>query len=233
MPSCNDDSNQTSFVKDAASNYYKNNEDKFSFFVFDSKKIDSFFINYKGRSLEHTKLITAFDSLRTLSNINLNKDITNNYSIHTDNPRESDFKLATEVLRATSKEKNQEYFSHSLLYLFFYECLPTGLKYRWVQDFRGDFEFNVTFFNLLRTKCKTFDNHIYGSEGYWDENIRSVFGDFGVNEITAEKAKQIKECVEKSESFNDRRFQTDKVNFLEFLNNVIAGKWRLFLYDKN
>jgi hypothetical protein len=54
-----------------------------------------------------------------------------------------------------------------------------------------------------------------------------------MNEITAEKAKQIKDCIEKSESFNDSRFETDKVNFLEFLNNVIAGKWRLFLYDKN
>ena len=233
MSSCNDDSKQTSFVKDAASNYYKNNEDKFSFFVFDSKKIDSFLINYKGRSLQDTKLITAFDSLQTLSNINLKNDITNNYSSHTDNPRESDFKLASEVLRGTSKERNQEYFSHSLRYLFFYECLPAELGHKWVQDFRGDFEFNVTFFNLLRTKCKTFNNHTYGSEGYWDENIKKILGDFILNEITAEKAKQIKDCIEKNQSFNDSRFQIDKGNFLEFLNNVIAGKWQLFLHDKN
>jgi hypothetical protein len=233
MSSCNNDSRQTSFVEDAASNYYKNNEDKFSFLVFDSKKIDSFLINYEGRTLGDIKLITAFDSLQTHSNISSKNDFTDKYSSHTDDPKELDFKLASQVLKATSKEKNHEYFSHSLLYLYFHECLPNSLEYKWVQDFRGDFEFNVTFFNLLRTKCKTYDNHIYGSEGYWDENIRSVFGDFVMNEITAEKAKQIKDCIEKSESFNDSRFETDKVNFLEFLNNVIAGKWRLFLYDKN
>jgi len=97
----------------------------------------------------------------------------------------------------------------------------------------GDFEFNVTFFNRLRTNCKVFDKIIYGETGYWDKSIQSVFRHDIFNEITAENAKLIKNCVIKDTAFSDTRLKTDKDNFIYFLDQTIQNKWRLLLIDKN
>lgn len=212
--------------------YYSNNEDKFSFLVFDIEKVDSFFQKHNRLEPNSEELTNSFLQLTKTSEMSADSAAEKKYSKHTKKPDSSDSALAFELLKV-AKSNSREYFFPNLLHLFFYECLPEEFKNKWVQDVSGDFEFNVTFFNLLRTQCKAFNEHIFGSQGYWDESIRKVFGEFVINEITAQKAKEIKACINKAEVFNDSRLQADKQHFLEFLDNVIAGKWRLFLYDKN
>lgn len=219
-------------MKHAASNYYSNNEDKFGFLVFDSKKVDSFFRHYNQLEPQSKELVNAFEKLSEASGMEIDTNSEKKYAKHTDKPDSSDFVLAISLLKA-AKDSSAEYFFPNLVHLFFFQCLPNEFRYKWVQDVSGDFEFNVTFFNLLRTTCKTFEDHVYGSQGFWDENLGKVFGEFFINEITAQKAKDITACINQTESFSDGRLHADKEHFLAFLHNVIAGKWRLFLYDKN
>jgi hypothetical protein len=213
-------------------NYYPNNEDKFSFLVFDTKSVDSFFIKYTQLEPKNQVLTNAFLQLAKIPGAAIDSEMAEKWAKHTDRPDSSDSALAFELLDV-KRSNNEQYFIPNLLHLFFYECLPEEFRYKWVQDVSGGFEFNVSFFTLLRTQCKTFNEHIFGSQGFWDENIRKVLDEFVMNEITAQKAKEIKGCINQAEAFNDRRLRADKEHLLEFLDKVIEGKWRLFLYDKN
>ena len=215
----------------ASSNYYTNNEDKFGFLIFDGEKVDTFFKEYSPIQFKNDKLDSSFRKL-------LNTDFTFEadrikFNKHTRSPNASDYELAKNVLTATTDKDGEKYFGSSLNYLFFFECLPDEFQKKWTQTSLGDFEFNVTFFNLLRTKCKVFDDHIYGSIGYWDKDIKTVFQDRIYNEITASKAKLIKDCINQHTAFKDKRLQPDKDNFVLFLDLVINKSWRLFLIDKN
>ena len=70
-------------------------------------------------------------------------------------------------------------------------------------------------------------------EGYWDENIKKVFGEESYNEFTVDKAQLIRDCIRSDTAFADTRLQPDKDNFTFILDQVIARKWRLLLMDKN
>jgi hypothetical protein len=207
--------------------YYPTNEDKFGFLVFDKKSIDNFLIKYSRLEKLDSKIIEAIKALQYYA-----ADAANPYANHTNTPESMDFDLAYKVLDAVSTNREEKYFSHALKYLFFYECLPKEFQYKWLQNFLGDFQFNVTFFKLLRNNSATFDQ-ICCSQGHRDKDISKIWGDFHPNEINTEKAKDIKADILQSTDFTDHRFQKDKEHFLNFLNNVIAGKWRLFLLDWN
>ena len=215
----------------ASSDYYTNNEDKFGFLVFDKQKVDTFFRKYSPIQFKNAKLDSSLKALSESKMYNVTGEIR--FSKHTRSPNPSDYELASEVLKSTTKNDGERYFGGSLNYLFFYECLPDTFENKWAQTSLGDFEFNVTFFNRLRTKCKVFDDHIYGNAGYWDKNINTVFQAIIYNEITADKAKLIKDCISQDTAFSDKRLQPDKDNFIYFLDQVIDEKWRLLLIDKN
>ncbi|WP_205573382.1 hypothetical protein, partial [Flavisolibacter nicotianae] len=228
MVSCGQNQN---FMEYASSDYYTNNEDKFGFLVFDKEKVDTFFSEYSPPQFRNGKLDSCFKRLSESQSSVVTGEMR--FSKHTRSPNISDYDLAGKVLAATTKNDGEKYFGSSLHYLFFFECLPDTFQKKWVQTSLGDFEFNVTFFNRLRTKCKVFDDHIYGNTGYWDKNIKTVFRDEIFNEITADKAKLIKNCINQDSAFNDKRLQPDRDNFIHFLDQVIQKKWRLLLIDKN
>jgi hypothetical protein len=211
--------------------YYDNNEDKFGFMIFDSENVDTFFRQYMPIHGKNEKFEISF---RYLKEKQYSLEAAEKmFSKHIRLPNNSEIELAKNILTATTVEGNEEYFMASRRYLFFYECLPERFQYLWVQNFGGGFEFNVTFFNLLRTKCKIFDNIIFGSTGYWDKNLQIVFGDKIFNEITSENALLIRHCIDQAIAFNDSRLQTDRENFIYLLDKVIAEKWRLLLIDNN
>jgi hypothetical protein len=213
--------------------YQANNEDKFGFLVFDKKGIDAFLIKYSGLGKMDNKFIEAFKILQNNIAPPVKMDSENEYQKHTKSPESSDSDLAHTVLDIVSNKHDEKYFSHALIYLFFYQCLPKEFQNKWIQDFSGDFEFNANFFELLRKNSKTFVDHLTSAQGYWDKKLSKIFGDFHPNEITAAKAKDIKATILQSKDFDDSRLQIDKQHFLEFLNNVIGGKWRMFLLDQN
>ena len=220
-------------VEHAASHYYSNNEDKFSFLVFDAHLVDSFFRTYQPIKEDNKALQQAFRNLVDNMLATETKSVDEAYAQHTDKPTPSKAAFAADILQATLKNDDENYFSASLSYLFYHHCLPSEWQYKWVQTQSGDFKFNVTFFNRLRLNCKIFDDHIYGNESYYDKNIETIFQGFIINEITAQKAAMIKDCILQSSAFDDKRLQTDKAHFITFLDNTITGNWRLFLLDKN
>lgn len=223
--------NHTSYTDHVSSNYYPGNEDKFGFLVLDKERVDSFFVRYPGLSFQDTKLQKAFkELLRVDTNFKRGDD---RFTRHISPPASFDKQLAMEVLQSTVTEGKEEYFAESLNYLFFYKCLPDAFKANWPQVQLGDLQFNVTFFNLLRVKCEAFEKHIVMESGYWDENIKKVFGEENYNEFTVDKAQLIRDCIRSDTAFADTRLQPDKDNFTFILDQVIARKWRLLLMDKN
>jgi hypothetical protein len=220
------------FIEHASADYYSNNEDHFGFLIFDKAKIDTFFKEYSPIQSQNEKVKSGFTQLQK-ADTNIPVVDTLNWDKHSDNPKPSDYELAKSVLKATNEKDGEQYFQGSIAYLFFFDCLPKEFQYKWVQTRLGDFEFNVTFFNRLRTKCKVFDKIIYGETGYWDKNIQSVFIHDIFNEINKENALQIKECILQDTAFSDTRLKADKDNFIMFLDMAIQDKWRLFLTDKN
>jgi hypothetical protein len=207
------------------------NEDKFGFLVFDTKQIDSFFKTYSPLNSENETLRAAFAYLVS-DGINV-KDTLSKFSQHTTNPNSSDQELAVDILTYKDEKEPGQYFDPSLHYLFFYKCLPREFTYKWPQTISGDFSFNVTFFKLLRNKCKSFDEHIYREVYYWDKKMSQALFEEITNEITTKKAQEIKNCILSQNVFEDETLKTDKDNFIEMLNNTITGKWRLFLLDHN
>ncbi|MFT3680466.1 MAG: hypothetical protein QM791_09355 [Ferruginibacter sp.] len=102
-----------------------------------------------------------------------------------------------------------------------------------MQTTLGDFKLSATFFELLRSRCKIFSDHIYGSEGYWDKRLQLVFGNDINNEVRADAAEQIRACVLADTIFNRKSLQPSKDNFILLLDNVIKGEWRMLLHDSN
>jgi hypothetical protein len=213
--------------------FYDNNQDQFTFLVFDKSKVDAFVSRYE--TLDYSNTIIKQDIL-SLKNCNFDNSISSDYSSFTKNlkkPDTSDFNLAMSVIKATYDKNGEEYFHGSLDYLFFYHCLPNGLQNKWTQTISGDFRFNATFFAILRDKSEIVDKMIYGEIGHWDNKLKPIFGEHIFNEITPDKAKQIKELIEKDNSFNDLRFRVDRDNFIYFLDKTINNEWRLILTDWN
>jgi hypothetical protein len=223
--------NQAS-MKHAPSDYYSNNEDKFGFLVFDKLQVDTFFLNYSPIEFNNGRLREACNNLLNFGTINKESKIVD-FSRNTRVPTSSDYELASDVLRATNEKDGEKYFYGSVKYLFFFNCLPNKFRYKWSQTLLGDFEFNVTFFNLIRTHCKVFDKTIYGDTGYCDENIQSVFEYDVLSEISVENARVIKDCIVNDAAFSDARIKSDKENFIMFLDKVVQKQWRLFLLDNN
>jgi len=87
---------------------------------------------------------------------------------HTKRPQASDYELAKAVLQAAMGKGRKQYLQECINYLFFFKCLPDDFHNKWTQVQSGDFEFNVTFFSLLRTNCTVLNKDIYGDIGYWD-----------------------------------------------------------------
>lgn len=223
--------NHTNYIDHVSSTYYPGNEDKFGFLVFDKERVDTFFVHYPGLSFQDEKLQKAFkDLLRIDTNFKRGDD---RFTRHISPPVSFDKQLAMEVLQSTTKQHEEQYFTSSLNYLFFYKCLPDVFKANWPQVQLGDLQFNVTFFNLLRVRCEAFNNHIEMGAGYWDENIKKVFGEETYNEFTVDKVQLIRDCIKSDTAFADTRLQPDKDNFLFILDQVIARKWRLLLMDNN
>jgi hypothetical protein len=219
----------TPHIERTAADYYTDNEDKFAFMVLDKAAVDSFFTAYSPLQAGNLKLKHALKEL--LKGDSNRVIIDSEFARHTTPPGSSDFEFAMNIVKTTSEKNEKQYFSSGMHYLFFYKCLPARFHYKWVQSLSGDFEFNVTFFNRLRTKCKVFEEHITGQTGYHDEKMALIIE--GYNEITPDKAAIIKECILKDSAFNDKRLQPDKDHFLLFLDKVIANQWRLFLFDNN
>ena len=213
--------------------FYDNNQDQFTFLVFDKSKVDTFMLRHEP--LDYSSMTIKKDIL-SLTKLNFDSTISNDLSSFIKNseaPNSSDYNLANNVIKATYDKNGEEYFHGSLNYLFFHECLPEGFKNKWTQTVSGDFRFNVTFFALLRDKSEIIDKMIYGEIGHWDKKLMPIFGEHIFNEITRDNAKQIKELIEKDESFNDERFKVDKDNFVYFLDKTINDEWRLILTDWN
>lgn len=214
--------------------YYNLNQTQFTFVVFDRSAVDSFFAKYKPLSLKNDTLKRALQASLVDQHFNENKKAeiyVRQFSSNTEPLDTSSFNLAINVLKATMVEDGEEYFSGSLDYLFFYECLPQKFKYKWSQSTLGHFEFNASFFALLRDKSKELDDLIYGNEGYWAEDMKTRFKEHIFNEITPDMARKIKNTIMNDASFNDKRYATDRANFIEFLDRTISKEWRLLLID--
>lgn len=213
--------------------FYDINQDQFTFLVFDKSKVDTFISRYEP--LNYSNTIIKQDIL-LLRKHNFDDSISRDYSFFAKNskkPDSSDFNLAMKVIQATYDKNGEKYFHGSLDYLFFNECLPEGFQNKWTQTISGDFRFNATFFAILRDKSEIVDKMIYGEIGHWDNKLKPIFGEHIFNEVTPDKAKQIKELIEKDKSFNDIRFRVDKDNFIYFLDKTINNEWRLILTDWN
>jgi hypothetical protein len=216
--------------------FYNTNQDQFTFLVFKKNAVDNFFRKYKPLRFSNKILIQAFRDSLLSQKFEIGRVDENHAEAFAKNTKQfgmSDFNLAKNVLNATLNNEGNKYFPGSLDYLFFYECLPQKFKYKWPQSTLGHFEFNSTFFALLRDKSKELDNLIYGEIGFWDKNIQMIFGEYTFNEITPEIAKNIKYTIISDKVFNDPRFASDRANFLEFLDNTITKEWRLILIDWN
>ena len=215
-----------------ADEYATNNEDKFGFLVFDKKAVDSFFMLYEPLSPNNEKLRKACIDL--LQKIDNRPPTDFAYGKHMDlRPINDDTSLARSILTDMAKNNNSKYFSEGTHYLFFQHCLPTSLKFRWAESYSGDYSFNITFFELLRRHCKTFDQHIYSEISYHEKKLEQIFGEWVYNEITAERAADIKSCITSNKAFADPLLKEDKDHFIEFLDHVIDGSWRLVLLDWN
>jgi len=216
------------------SQYFNFNQTQFTFLVFDKSAVDTFFKTYQPFHFRNEKLKKAFADSLLVQNFDyvqmarFEKE-TKEFSTNTDQPDTSDFNLAINVLKATLENSGAKYFSGSLHYLFFYDCLPLKFKHKWTQSTLGHFEFNASFFALLRDKSKELDDLIYGNIGQWDEDIKSIFGEYIFNEINSETANKIRSTILNDTAFNDERFSTDKANFLEFLGKTVNKEWGLFL----
>ncbi|UZR96777.1 hypothetical protein [Chondrinema litorale] len=213
--------------------FYDLNQNQFTFLVFDKSKVDTFISRYEPLNVSNTVIK---QDIFSLSKINFDNSISKDYSSFAKNSKlldSSDFNLAMNVIKATYDKSGEEYFHGSLNYLFFYKCLPVGFQNKWTQTISGDFRFNATFFAILRDKSEIIDKMIYGEIGHWDNKLKPIFGEHIFNEITLDKAKQIKELIVKDKSFDDVKFKTDRDNFIYFLDKTISGEWRLILTDWN
>ncbi len=215
--------------------YYSNNQDQFTFLVFEKDNIDSFMTRYEPLNAENAVIIRDIKNILTNLSFELpreNSENKLNYTSNTQQPDVSSYELAQSVIQSTID--SQEYFLASLSYLFFYKCLPDSFTYKWHQTTLGHFEFNATFFSLLRDNNKELDEIIYGERGYWDEKLKPILnGETIYNEITDADARTMKLTIQTNTAFNDARFQADKEKFIAFLDNVISNKWRLILIDWN
>jgi hypothetical protein len=223
--------NHTSYIDHVSANYYPGQEDKFGFLILDKERVDSFFGQYPDLSFQNEKLHKGFKALLKVdTNFKRGDD---RFTRHISPSISIDRQLAMEILQSTAIQQQADNFTGSLNYLFFYKCLPDAFKANWFQVQLGDLQFNVTFFNLLRTRCAAFEKHIVLESAYYDENIKKVFGEEAYNEFTADKVQLISDCIRSDTAFADARLQPDKDNFLYMLDQVIARKWRLLLMDKN
>ena len=217
--------------------FYKNNELQFAFLVFDKAKVDSFMQNHSPLVFNNPKIqqeLTRLSNLKFDQNyISIQQSKIASFSKNTTGPDISDFGLATDVIKLNLKKNGGEDFVGSLNYLFFYDCLPGKFQHKWSQTSLGDFNFNTTFFSLLREKCIIIDNLIYSEISNRDEKSDPIFGESIFNEITPEEAKQVKLTITTDRSFDDVRFKTDRDNFIEFLDKTINNEWRLILIDSN
>jgi hypothetical protein len=182
------------------SQHFNFNQTQFTFLVFEKSAVDTFFKTYQPLNFRNEKLKKAFTDSLLVQNFDYVQMArleqgTKEFSTNTDKPDTSDFNLAKNVLKATLENGGDKYFSGSLNYLFFYDCLPLKFKHKWTQSTLGHFEFNATFFALLRDKSKELDDLIYGNIGQWDEDIKSIFGEYIFNEINSETANKIRSTI--------------------------------------
>ena len=218
MESCGQNPAQTPNPSDQ---YYANNEDKFGFLVFDKEKTDSFFARYSSMEYRSPQLDSSFRWL--LKRAKSGKTIDSGFGKHTRSPDQSDYDLAELVFDAVAGSDGQNFYGDCLQYLFFFECLPDRFQPKWVQTTMGDFEFNVTFFNRLLTRCKVFGDFVSGNKGYQDSKFKPIFPDETYNELTADKASLIKDFINQDTGFNDNRLQPDKDYFIYFWGFFYEG----------
>ena len=216
--------------------FYYTTQNQFTFIVLNKNSVKEFFeknkvLNSKNSELKKMILDSLFnqkEKYQTISNETIN------FSKNTKKPNKDEYELSQEIIKATYFENEEKYFSGCLDYLFYYKCLPKEFQYKWTQTSLGHFEFNSTFFSILRDNSTELDKLIYGDIGNYDENLKKVFEEPLIfNEITPELAKNIKQTILSNEKFNDKRFEQDKLNFLLFLNKTIENKWRMILIDWN
>lgn len=216
--------------------YYDVNQDQFTFIVLDKKSCDSFNRKYAPLTFQNASIINAFrDTLLNLpflpeADSTIPKSLFN-YSNNTTMPDTNSFSLAHEVINAVVQHNKNDYFQPSLQYLFFYECLPTEIKYKWHQTVLGGFEFNTTFFNRLRLCDTTFDKLCYGESWNVDPQLSPGFAGFTYNEISVMNAKSMKTVIETDTAFGDPRMSYDKEVFLPILDSVANNKWRLIILN--
>jgi hypothetical protein len=219
--------------------YYENNQDQFTFLILDEQKVKTFFERNKDLSFQNPSIKKTIQDSLVINNYSavLEKNAEKNilkFSKNLSKPTKEDFELSQKVINSALHENNEEYFSACIDYLFFYQCLPKELKHKWTQSSLGHFEFNSTFFSILRDNSKELDKLIYGDIGNWDKNLEKIFQEPLIfNEITPEIAIKIKQTILTNDEFNDERFKQDKLNFLQLLENTSRKKWRLILIDWN
>lgn len=213
--------------------FYDNNQDQFTFLVFDKSKVDTFMSKYEPLKFSNPVIKQELIKLTELIFDNKTKTNFRSFINNSKTPDTSDFNLAMNVIKATYDKDGEKYFHGSISYSFFYNCLPESFQDKWTQTTLGDFRFNSTFFSILRDKSEIIDKMIYGEIGYWDDKLKTIFGEHIFNEITSDQAKRIKLIILNDKSFDDNRFRTDRDNFIYFLDKTINNEWRLLLTDWN
>lgn len=153
--SCGQSNMKTNEIK-----FYDNNQDQFTFLVFDKSKVDTFMSKYEP--LKFSNPVIKQDLIK-LTEVKFNNNTKTNFRSFINNsktPETSDFHLAMNVIKATYDNDGEKYFDGSLNYLFFYNCLPDSFQNKWIQTWLGDFRFNTTFFSVLRDKSEIIDKLI-------------------------------------------------------------------------
>jgi hypothetical protein len=209
------------------------NQEQFTFLVFDKMKVDTFMSKFDPLNGSNSLIKEELLKLKARQFESTNNQVDRSFKTNTKEPDTSDWNIAMEVINAAYDKDGEKHFTSCLGYLFFYKCLPDRFQNKWTQTISGDFRFNVVFFALLRDKSQVIDKMIYSEMGYYDEKLQPVFGEHIFNEITSDRAKEIKEIILNDKSFDDIMFKTDRDNFIYFLDKTISGEWRLILTDWN
>src|SRR5688572_20616345 len=107
----------------AMTTFYDNNQDQFTFLVFDRSRVDTFMSKYEPLNYKNT--VIKQDLIR-LTEVKSDDNKTNNnpsFIVNSKAPDTSDYNLAMNVIKATYGLEGEKYFDGSLNYLFFYNCL--------------------------------------------------------------------------------------------------------------
>lgn len=206
-------------------------DDKFGFLVLDAARVDSFFKNYHPLTYENRLFPAAFRSLLDSTSDSIAAPPAGYDQRISAYPTSKDLMETREALRRCYiSADGKRSFESDLVSLFFWKCLPDSFRYKWSQDFLGDFRFNYTFLRKLQYESSEFQSWTYG-EYPLSPDLKKIFGDMPASEISPVNARMILARLQTQRPLMDPRFAESRSRFMTFIRAASEGKCRLILID--